>query len=264
MSEATSVSKGPIVAKVLIDLSEYNILLKAKAFQEEHEKKLKLDYVVKHTQVAEQEKDNEDLEDRNTNLEKSRPAQVGQGSSNEELTTLIKKIIEEQFESKLLSKQSGSGANDLAPELPLAVEIDDHQPISAEVSYSKSDHSSGISKQLLLEKVSRKNVEKATKLLEAFDEDPNTITWDSNGVVYINGSSLAGSNMFVLMPELFKMSPNRKLPGFLELVSEIASLGLGNLISKKMLRGLQRSKPILNQKAIYEDLKKSDNWWFIG
>jgi len=69
MSEATSVSKGPIVAKVLIDLSEYNILLKAKAFQEEHEKKLKLDYVVKHTQVAEQEKDNEDLEDRNTNIE---------------------------------------------------------------------------------------------------------------------------------------------------------------------------------------------------
>ena len=39
MSEATSVSKGPIVAKVLIDLSEYNTLLKAKQFQEAHEKK---------------------------------------------------------------------------------------------------------------------------------------------------------------------------------------------------------------------------------
>ena len=192
-----------------------------------------------------------------------RPAQVGQGSLTEEITSLIKKIIGKELEAKL-SRQIGSGANDLAPQLPLEVEVNDHQPVSGEVNYSKSDQNSGISKHLLLEKVSRKNVEKAQKLLDAFDEDPNAITWDSNGVVYINGSSLAESNMFLLMPELFKLSPNKKLPGFLELVSEIASLGLGHLISKKMLRGLQRSKPILNQKTIYEDLKKSDNWWFIG
>ena len=139
-----------------------------------------------------------------------------------------------------------------------------HEPPSAEVGYSKSNQSLATSKQLLLEKVSKKNVEKAAKLLEGFDEDPNAITWDSDGVVYINGSSLAGSNMFLLLPELFKLSPNKKLPGFFELVSEIASLGLGNFISKKMLRGLQRVKPILNQKTIYEDIKKSDNWWFIG
>ena len=260
MSEATSVSKGPIVAKVLIDISEYNILLKAKAFQEEHEKKLKLDYVVKHNQNLEQETNSEDNEKKITDSEKSKPTQVGQGSSAEDLTALIKQIVERE----LLSKQSGSGANDLVPKLPQSVEVDDHEPPSAEVGSSKSNQSLATSKQLLLEKVSKKNVEKAAKLLEGFDEDPNAITWDSDGVVYINGSSLAGSNMFLLLPELFKLSPNKKLPGFFELVSEIASLGLGNFISKKMLRGLQRVKPILNQKTIYEDIKKSDNWWFIG
>lgn len=256
MSEATSVSKGPIVAKVLIDLSEYNTLLKAKQFQEEHEKQLKLDYVVKHPQNEEEES----KANRNSSLEKSVTAQVGQGSSTEDITTLIKKIIQEHF----APRQSGSGVNDLAPQLPLSLDINDHQAMSAEINYSKSDQSSGISKQILLEKVSQKNVEKATKLLEAFDDDPNTVTWDSDGVVYINGSSLAGSNMFLLMPELFKLSPNKKLPGFLELASEIASLGLGHLISKKMLKGLQRSQPIPNQKHIYEDLKKTDNWWFLG
>ena len=82
MSEATSVSKGPIVAKVLIDLSEYNSLLKAKQFQEEHEKKLKLEYVVKHN-----EQETEDGE--KTSLEKPVTTQVGQGSSKEDFTTLI-------------------------------------------------------------------------------------------------------------------------------------------------------------------------------
>ena len=258
MSEATSVSKGPIVAKILIDLSEYNTLLKAKHFQEEHEKKLKLEYVVKHPQ-NEIETEAEDK----SNLEKTSTAQVGQGSSVPDLTTLIKQIIAEQLDAKL-SPQSGSGASDLAPQLPLNVEINDHQPMSAETSYSKSDQSSGISKNLLLQKVSKKHLERATQLLQAFDDDPNTITWDSDGVVYINGTSLAGSNIFLLMPELFKLSPNKKLPGFLELASEIATLGLGHLIARKMLRGLQRSQPISNQKNIYEDLKRSDNWWFIG
>ena len=96
MSEATSVSKGPIVAKVLIDLSEYNTLLKAKQFQEEHEKQLKLDYVVKHPQNEEEES----KANRNSGLEKSITAQVGQGSSTEDITTLITRIIEEQCSPK--------------------------------------------------------------------------------------------------------------------------------------------------------------------
>ena len=260
MSEATSVSKGPIVAKVLIDLSEYNTLLKAKHFQEEHEKKLKLEYVVKHPQ------NETETEDEGKNrLVKDSPAQVGQGNSLPDLTTLITQIIADQLDTKFNSSlQSGSGVGDLAAKLPLNVEINDHQPLSAETSYSKSDQSSAISKNLLLQKVSKKHLERASKLLQAFDDDPNTITWDSDGIVYINGTSLVGSNIYLLMPELFKLSPNKKLPGFLELASEIATLGLGHLIARKMLKGLQRSQPIANQKNIYEDLKRSDNWWYIG
>ena len=181
------------------------------------------------------------------------------------MTTLITQIIADQLDTKFNSSlQSGSGVGDLAAKLPLNVEINDHQPLSAETSYSKSDQSSAISKNLLLQKVSKKHLERASKLLQAFDDDPNTITWDSDGIVYINGTSLVGSNIYLLMPELFKLSPNKKLPGFLELASEIATLGLGHLIARKMLRGLQRSQPISNQKNIYEDLKRSDNWWFIG
>ena len=79
---------------MLIDISEYNILLKAKAFQEEHEKKLKLDYVVKHNQNLEQDTNSEDNEEKITDSEKSKPTQVGQGNSAEDLTALIKQIVE--------------------------------------------------------------------------------------------------------------------------------------------------------------------------
>jgi hypothetical protein len=44
MSESSSTSKGPIVAKILIDLSEYKALKKAKEFQEKHEKHLSQKY----------------------------------------------------------------------------------------------------------------------------------------------------------------------------------------------------------------------------
>ena len=205
-------------------------------------------------------KHNEPESEDGESLEKAVTTQVGQGSSKEDMTTLIKRLIQEQFQLSQIG-QSGSGLNDLAPQIPMNVDIDDHQPMSGETSYSKSDQSSPISQQLLLGKVPKKKLEKANKLLQAFEDDPNTVTWNSDGIVFINGSSLAGSNIFLLMPELFKLSPNKRLPGFLELVSEIASLGLGHLISKKILKGLQRSQPIANQKNIYEDLKKSDHWW---
>jgi hypothetical protein len=268
MSEASSVSKGPIVTKILIDMSEYRNLLKAKAFQEEYEKKLKEEYAVKHSidknrhgadvNLPKNEKLTEKV------IEDAPVGQVGQGSSNGDLTTLIKQLIQEQLLQTSQEPQSGSGANDLAAQVPLPVEIEDHEPISGEALYSKSDENSKFDENILLQKISSKNVSKARALLKAFDEDPNTITWDSNGVVFINGVSLANSNMFILLPELYKQSPNKKLPGFLELATEIATLGLGHLIAKGILRGLQRPGPMNNQSQIYQDLKITDNWWFIG
>ena len=44
MSESSSVSKGPIVAKILIDLSEYLSLKKAKQLQDESENRLSKSY----------------------------------------------------------------------------------------------------------------------------------------------------------------------------------------------------------------------------
>ena len=44
MSESSSVSKGPIVAKILIDLSEYFVLKKAKQLQEKNEDHLSKSY----------------------------------------------------------------------------------------------------------------------------------------------------------------------------------------------------------------------------
>ena len=57
--------------------------------------------------------------------------------------------------------------------------------MSAEINYSKSDQTSGVFKQILLEKLSQKNVEKATKLLEALDDEPNTVTFKLGRIKHI-------------------------------------------------------------------------------
>jgi hypothetical protein len=66
-----------------------------------------------------------------------------------------------------------------------------------------------------------------------------------------------------LLPELFKKTPNKKMPGFFEFASEIATLGLGHLIEKQIVRGLHRSAAIENQKELYQGIQ-NEHWWYIG
>ena len=162
------------------------------------------------------------------------------------------------------NKQIGSGENsDLVEEVPPPAVNPNHKPPSAVDETIKSSQNSIGFQELLLKRIPLKYHLKAEKLLEAFQTVPNSITWNSDGVIFINQDSLPNSNIFILLPELFKKSPNRKLPGFFEFTSEIATLGYGHLIDKGILRGLHRSLPIENQKGLYEGIKK-ENWWYIG
>jgi len=91
------------------------------------------------------------------------------------------------------------------------------------------------------------------------------MTWNVDGVVFIHGSSIPQSNIFELMPELFKPHPDRHKPGFYELTKEIASLGLGHLINKTILRGLQREEKLENHTELYKQVNlKSHKWYYVG
>jgi hypothetical protein len=88
MSDAhSSISKGSIVVKILIDKKEYDSLLRAKAFQDKYENRLKEDYKLKPD--AEEPKDKEE-ERRELSVD-----QVGEGSETKDLRTLITEIVKE-------------------------------------------------------------------------------------------------------------------------------------------------------------------------
>jgi hypothetical protein len=269
MSDAhSSISKGSLVLKQLIDKKEYESLLRAKAFQDKYENKLKEHYILKPETEGEKEKSEEE-EKREVSV-----GQVGEGSvvETKDLKTLITEIVNETV-SKLLNssekpnlqpEQIGSGENtDLAEEVPPPAENLNHEPPSGVEETIKSSQNTVGVQELLLKRIPLKYKQKAEKLLEAFQENPNAITWNSDGVIFINQDSLPNSNIFILLPELFKKDPNKKLPGFFEFTSEIATLGLGHLIERGILRGLHRPAPLENQKELYQGLKK-ENWWYIG
>ena len=267
MSDAhSSISKGSLVLKVLIDKKEYESLLRAKAFQDKYENKLKDHYILKPPQTDEDENKEEQIVDEEEK-QKATVGQIGEGSAAsppQDLQTLISDIVKEQLSKLNLPQQIGSGdSSDLAQVVPPTAENLNHEPPSAVDETIKSSQNSIGFQELLLKKIPLKYHQKAEKLLEAFKTVPNSITWNSDGVIFINQDSLPNSNIYILLPELFKKSPNKKLPGFFEFTSEIATLGYGHLLEKGILRGLHRSLPIENQRELYEGIKK-ENWWYIG
>jgi hypothetical protein len=275
--EASSVSNNPILTKVLIDLSEYRLLLKAKEFQDNYEKNLSEHYANKDknsvTELAQPQKS--DL--------KGQDIQIGAGALSDVLSELkehmlkcVKDTVNEVLKERLPSTFTGAGniasqtvpvpvSNDLAPHVPEPAPLLNQQRLSGLTDYQKSDQNSVQETDLLLQKVPLKFRTKAAKLLEAIDHNATVITWNDNGVLFLDNDSIPHSNMFVLLPELYKKRPKRDLPGFIELVQKLAALGLGDLIDKSILRGMLRAKPIENHKELYDYIhQKPNKWYYIG
>lgn len=278
--ESSSTSKGPIVAKVLIDLSEYKALKEAKKFQELHESELSKKY--RHDVQSESgEEDVEELPQHHHSLEQS-TAQVGLGAVSDLkdlIVSTIGKCLQEalvqQFQQYFIPQFGGtaglnptapiSDLNDLAQPLPPTEPQNNAQRVSGGENYVKSDQNDEADELLLLKKIPKRFQIRARKLLEAFDKHPTIISWNSEGVLFLDGNSIPQSNMYKLLPEVFKLHPDYSLPGFKEFVKKLASLGLGLLINRSILRGLTRREKIENESDIYDYItKNTKNWYYIG
>ena len=285
--ESSSTSKGPIVAKILIDLSEYKALKEAKKFREEHEKKLTEDYEEKVTGGAQQgdlvddtkQEGEGGLELRRAGLPHvAAPLQVGLGASD--LKEIIASAIAEGLKDILQNQlpqfsqpQSGGNSvavplanlNDLVPAAPVENSFENAAPITGHEELVKSDVNHPADESKLLTKIPPKFKERAAKLIQAFDDFASIMSWNSDGVLFIDGNSITDSNIYELMPELFKSHPDKSKPGFTDLVMKLAALGYGDLINKTILKGLQRAAKIDNQVELYNYVtKNSGKWYFIG
>lgn len=99
---------------------------------------------------------------------------------------------------------------------------------------------------------------KATKLLKEIELRSAEITFDSQGVIYIEGESIEGSNFFKFLPLLYKKRKPKKIQGFDEFLQKLLNMGLQNLFLLK-----QKQNPVISMPKNVET-SNNDFWWVLN
>jgi hypothetical protein len=277
------------VAKILIDLDEYLQLLKLKETVKNQEEEITKHYV--NSKVNEnddattkeaEEKFGQGEQPLSETQSVSQPLQSTNFDSAQ-LTSFFCQFLKDNYNLTPKSSsgtsngaiaQSGAGSDDLIPNITPALTTPD--PIAAEEEYQfrrpvesvviqKSRQSDNVFDKGLLESVPPAFLQRAEKLLKALSDNVNELSWDKQGVIFIDQKSLPDSDIKSLFPKLFrKVSHPDKIMYLNEVSSKIASLGLGSLINRRLTAGLSRTKPVLNQNELREKIVGLKNWWYIG
>ena len=102
----------------------------------------------------------------------------------------------------------------------------------------------------------------AAALIRQFQNRGNELTWNSDGVIFIDQVSIPQSNIFALFPYLFKHKHPKTLNGFQDFVQKIREMQLQHLIVTKT--GQSISPQVSTQVSNADLSRNSQNWWYLG
>ena len=111
----------------------------------------------------------------------------------------------------------------------------------------------------LISLIPSKNRRQAAQLLQQFDKRGNELTWNSDGIIFVDQISIPNSDIYIFFPYLFKRKHPKNLHGFEDFVQKIDQMGLGHLIVK----GNQTKNPKSSLSSSGEGSSRV-NWWYIG
>ncbi len=120
----------------------------------------------------------------------------------------------------------------------------------------KNDEADDFNEKRLLSLIPNGNKKKAKRLLKIIDENGHLITFNSNGILFLNGISIPNSNIFEIFPQLFKQSKPKYIPGLLDIIEQLKTMNLLHLI---VMKDLKLKQPKLNEQTFI-----SDNFWYLG
>ena len=140
------------------------------------------------------------------------------------------------------------------PSTSIINSADTNPPIHYDVRRFKNDENDSFDEKRLLKLTPTRHKKQAATLLQQFNDRGNELTWNSDGVIFIDQVAIPESDIFILFPYLFKMKHPKTLNGFDDFVKKITDMGLDHLTLKK-LRPQNSSKPSKE--------RLSDNWWFL-
>jgi hypothetical protein len=101
--------------------------------------------------------------------------------------------------------------------------------------------------------------EKARQLLDKISENPEQLDFSTDGIIYIDKTSIPNSDVFHLFPYLFKTRRPQNLEGFADLLNQIQHLGLSHLIKNTKPQTLTNSLSLTTNIA-----QEKTNWWYLG
>jgi hypothetical protein len=256
-------NSGRVHDKILIDIDEYLKLLNIQQKVKTQEDKINF-------RLANEAQNSTETDSAN---KEATETQTGSGQDINLLSELVAKRLQKKFQFVPLDEnlQHGFGSGDLITEFPQEIKpsadsdekLIDITPSSSVVH--KSTFKDSFDDERLIKLVPKSSQNKAEKLLSQLKKHPGDITWQSNGTIFLNQTSLFESNMFELFPKLFKKTSHpEKVSNLLDVASTISTLGLGHLINPFLTQGLIRRNTILNHSELKQKIEHSKNWYFLG
>ena len=131
-------------------------------------------------------------------------------------------------------------------------------PIRFSAPIFQNDLNDSFDEHALLKKVPKRFKKNAAKLLRTFDEQPNEVTWDSSGNIYINEQSIPNANIFDVFPSLFRKKRSKTINGSRDLIQKLESMGLSHLIM------CEPKSSIVSSNQTSSSASSSRNWWYLG
>jgi hypothetical protein len=101
---------------------------------------------------------------------------------------------------------------------------------------------------------------KAKLLLDELEKRPHELTWNSEGIVFVNQIGIPGSNMYKLFPLLFSKGKTEDIIGVDDFYKKIKEMGLFHFADQNPSKSSDTQKG----KGIKKDILATDAWWYIG
>lgn len=114
----------------------------------------------------------------------------------------------------------------------------------------------------MLKSIPTKYRRQAAALLSQFNERGNELTWNSDGIIFIDQTAIPQSDIFVLFPYLFKFKHPKNLQGYSDFAQKIKEMGLEHLILRRTFS--KESKQNITMQQTPKNETSSENWWFLG
>jgi len=171
---------------------------------------------------------------------------------------VVKKINNQtnlNSEVPLLQSSSYIDQTNLNPQIPIIQTSQDKNtllPYSNVIS--ENDEADDFDEKKLLSLVPYGHKKNAKRLLKIINENGQSLTFNSQGVIFINGVSVPNSNLFEIFPYLYKFKKPKNISGLMDFVNQLQTMGLSNLIVTRLEKNPEKS----NTSAL------PNNFWFLG